>query len=202
MIEASPPVASPCPASRLQSPQNATMKRSQPHPWTNVGLGLCLTVLWASAASADEPPVDFNRQIRPILAAHCFACHGPDAAERKAELRLDTEDGATADLGGHRAIVPGDIAHSALVERISSSDPESVMPPADSGKKLTAEQIVLLKRWVAEGARWQRHWAYARASRPPVPQSSPANDSDNPIDLFVRAGCPRCDLRLRRRPIA
>ena len=131
--------------------------------------------------------MDFNREIRPILAANCFACHGPDAAERKADLRLDTKAGALADLGGHAALVPGKPDESELVRRIASADPDEMMPPAASGKKLSAEQIELLRRWVAEGARWQEHWAYAKPSRPSVPRRPARSTAANPIDLFVRA---------------
>ena len=153
-------------------------------------MGLCWLGLagpTSAAESAQARPVDFNREIRPILSAHCFACHGPDAAERKAELRLDTKAGALADLGGHFALAPGKADESELVRRISSSDPNEVMPPATSGKKLTADQIALLRRWVVEGAPWQGHWAYVKAARPAVPPASAAPDAATPIDRFVRA---------------
>jgi mono/diheme cytochrome c family protein len=153
--------------------------------WCPGILGLVAWPLLASSARA--APVDFNRQIRPILSANCFACHGPDTAERKADLRLDTKEGAFADLGDHFALVAGKPDESELVRRISSADLDQAMPPADSGKKLTPEQIELVRRWVAEGARWQEHWAYARPVRPAVPASSAAPSVTNPIDLFIRA---------------
>jgi mono/diheme cytochrome c family protein len=151
---------------------------------------LLLTLTATTAAGrivAAEHAVDFNRDIRPILAANCYACHGPDEAERQADLRLDTKAGALADLGGHAAISPGKPDDSALLQRITSTDPDAVMPPPDTGKKLTAEQIDRIRRWIAAGAEWQDHWAY----RPPARASLPATGSvaavENPIDLFVRA---------------
>lgn len=139
------------------------------------------------AGTAAAAPVDFNREIRPILAANCFACHGPDAAERQADLRLDTREGALADLGGHAALAPGKPEASELVRRISATDALERMPPADSGKKLSLEQIELVRRWVAEGAVWQEHWSYAKPSRPGVPATDAAAGAINPIDVFVRA---------------
>ncbi len=148
-----------------------------------VGLALALAAM-ASPLVARSAEVDFNREIRPILAANCFACHGPDAAERKADLRLDTPEGAFAALGDHRPIVAGKPDESELIRRISNADPDEVMPPAASGKKLTAEQIELVRRWVAEGARWKSHWAYESLRRPAPPQGNVAADA---IDLFVLA---------------
>ncbi len=148
---------------------------------------LLLALFSVPIADAAEPAVDFAREVRPILAANCFACHGPDAAERKADLRLDTKEGAFADLGGHLAIAPGKPSDSELLSRVSNSDPEQVMPPPASGKKLTAVQIELLRRWVAEGAKWQEHWAYFKPVRPTVPPVSGASSIANPIDAFVRA---------------
>lgn len=145
-----------------------------------------MLALCAAAQIAWSAPVDFNREIRPILSANCYACHGPDEAERKSDLRLDTKEGALADLGGHAAIVPGKPADSELLRRVSSTDPDQVMPPADSVKKLTAQQIELLGRWVVEGAAWQDHWAYVKPARPVVPMAGAAAGAANTIDLFVR----------------
>src|SRR5262249_11350788 len=137
---------------------------------------------------------DFNREVRPILAANCFTCHGPDAAERKAELRLDTKHGAFADLGGHAAIVAGQPEQSELVRRVASAQADERMPPADSGKKLAPGQIDLLRRWVAEGAKWQEHWAYVRPIRPAAPPLPDAAGEATPIDSFVRARLPEAGL--------
>jgi len=105
--------------------------------------------------------VDFNRQILPLLSENCFACHGPDAGQRKAKLRLDTKEGAFAELrsGGH-AIVPGKSSESKMIEKITAPDPKERMPPAKTGKQLKPEQIVLLKQWIDQGAGWTEHWAW------------------------------------------
>ncbi|MEE2826820.1 MAG: PSD1 and planctomycete cytochrome C domain-containing protein [Planctomycetota bacterium] len=114
-----------------------------------------------SVGYAEEPPVDFNRDIRPILSDNCYACHGPDENQRQADLRLDLEAETLADRGGYFAIVPGKPAASELLQRVLSSDPDSVMPPADHRKKLTDSDKQLLRRWIEEGAKWQQHWAWS-----------------------------------------
>lgn len=132
-----------------------------------------------------ETPVDgklsFDRDIRPILSEHCFACHGFDANAREADLRLDTREGAIDDGG---VIVPGDATSSMLVERILSTNPDEIMPPPQSGRKLTDLQKKNLQRWIAEGAKYETHWAFT----PPTATAPPAvGDLDNPIDGFIRA---------------
>src|SRR5688572_7020437 len=104
------------------------------------------------AAPSDAP--DFNRDIQPILSENCYHCHGPDAAQRKADLRLDKEEGAFAVRKGRAAVVRGKIERSELVRRIGSKDPDEVMPPPDSNRELKAHEIDLLKRWVESGAAW------------------------------------------------
>jgi hypothetical protein len=146
---------------------------------------LVSVLLGTSARSADK--VDFNRQIRPILSDTCFNCHGPDAGSRKADLRLDLESAAKAELPKHpgkRAVVPGKPSESELIARILTSDPDDLMPPPKFNKPLTAAQKDLLQRWVAEGAQWQQHWAYAPPVRPAVPGDARAA---NPVDAFVNA---------------
>ena len=139
------------------------------------------------AAPNAEDRVQFNRDIRPLLAQNCFACHGPDEQAREAELRLDTAEGALADLGGYVAVAPGDVASSALVERISSADPDARMPPPDAGKQLSAEQIELIRRWIAEGAVWQAHWSFIPPERSALPPAIEGAPAENPIDRFVQA---------------
>ncbi|MGH9769045.1 MAG: DUF1553 domain-containing protein, partial [Blastocatellia bacterium] len=130
--------------------------------------------------------IDFNRDIRPILADRCWGCHGPDAAAKKIKLRLDSEDAASADLGrGRRAIVPGNVEQSQLARRITASDELMRMPPVDSGHKLTQAEIDLLLEWVRQGARWQRHWAFIRPARPSLPQIKNRDWPKNAIDRFV-----------------
>ena len=140
----------------------------------------------APAADA-APPVDFNRQIRPLLSDRCFRCHGPDASKRKAKLRLDTRDGLFKDLEAGMAVVtPGDQVRSEMIRRIQlPSDDEDVMPPADAHLALTSTEKALLARWVSEGAPYRAHWSWEPVASPPVPTLTDAGQT--PIDAFVRA---------------
>jgi hypothetical protein len=142
-------------------------------------------LILAGAAGAQEK-VDFARDIRPILSNACFKCHGPDEGQRQAELRLDTADGAYADMGGHAAIVPAKPEESEAIRRIVSDDPAEKMPPSDSGKVLTAQQVELIQRWVQQGAEYSTHWAFVPPTRPEVPQIESASIR-NPIDAFIQA---------------
>jgi hypothetical protein len=146
---------------------------------------MVLGVLAINVAVGQERPVDYQRDIRPILSNACFACHGPDESHREAGLRLDERDAAITDLGSGAAIVPGNLDASAMVSRILSDDPDLRMPPPDSGKELTAAQIELLKAWIAQGAPYAAHWAFAAPQRPLVPTPSDASWVRNPIDAFV-----------------
>jgi mono/diheme cytochrome c family protein len=142
----------------------------------------------ARADAKSPAAVDFNRQILPLLSENCFACHGPDEKQRKAKLRLDTKEGAFAELksGGH-AIVPGKAAESKMIEKITAADPKDRMPPAKTGKQLKPEQIVLLKQWIDQGARWTKHWAWTAPQRPAVPKVVDVGWPVNPIDDFILA---------------
>ncbi|HQR32054.1 MAG TPA: DUF1549 domain-containing protein [Blastocatellia bacterium] len=132
--------------------------------------------------------IDFNRDIRPILSDKCFVCHGPDATAKKIKLRLDSETSASADLGrGRRAIVPGDVEKSLLVQRITHSDDTMRMPPVDSGRKLTPAEIELLTEWIRQGARWQQHWSFVTPTRPALPTVKNTAWPKNEIDYFVLA---------------
>ncbi|MGH9720026.1 MAG: DUF1549 domain-containing protein, partial [Bryobacteraceae bacterium] len=132
-------------------------------------------------------PVEFSRDIRPILSDKCYTCHGPDSANRNIKLRLDSESGALADLGGHRAIVPGNTAASELVRRITAENKAVRMPPAYSGVTLTDREIGLLRRWIEQGARWQKHWSFIPPRRANLPASKQAQWPRNAIDHFVLA---------------
>ncbi|QDT55461.1 Planctomycete cytochrome C [Caulifigura coniformis] len=147
------------------------------------GFGLVLACAAAMPALADAADLRFNRDIRPILSEHCFACHGPDSASRKADLRLDRR-AAAVELG---AIVPSKPDHSELVRRVFSSAHDDVMPPPETKRTLTAGQKELLKRWVAEGAEYESHWSFLRVPKEvPVPVSVEANDwGRTSIDAFV-----------------
>jgi hypothetical protein len=147
---------------------------------TSVGLSiLCLVVPVARAAE----PLQYNRDIRPILAENCFPCHGPDSAARKAGLRLDQREQALQ----MEAVVPGQPDKSTLVERILSEERGKAMPPAKTKKKLTAAQKDMLKRWIAQGAEYQLHWSLIAPKRPQPPAVKNAAWIRNPIDNFVLA---------------
>ena len=137
-----------------------------------------------STISTAEDRVEFNRDIRPILSENCFYCHGFDEKNRKADLRLDTAEGARADLGGYHAVVAEDISASELVARISSTDPDEIMPPPESEQNLSEKDKALIKRWIEQGAEYQEHWAWQELSRPDVQEKS---KGDNAIDAFLEA---------------
>jgi len=136
--------------------------------------------------SAGEP-VDFSSGIRPIISSKCFSCHGPDEGSRKAKLRLDTRDEAIQERKGRRAIVPGDLSKSELIARITSSDPDEVMPPPKTGHHLTTTEIDLLKRWIRQGAPYSQHWAFVKPERSLVPKVRQRSWPQNAIDFFVLA---------------
>jgi mono/diheme cytochrome c family protein len=146
------------------------------------GLGVLGLLVGSWPALADDA-IQYNRDIRPILAENCFACHGPDNNARKADLRLDRREDAV-EAG---AIVPGDADNSELIFRISAEDVELRMPPAKSNKTLTAEQKDLLKRWVASGAEYQPHWSFIAPQRPAPPPVRDEAWVRNPIDRFILA---------------
>src|SRR5947208_859520 len=146
-----------------------------------------IVALFAVPAAGRGQPVDFNREVRQILSNNCFACHGPDEKVRKADLRLDTKEGALADRDGAPAIVPGKPDASELVKRVSSTDRSEMMPPPKTGKKLSKTEIDTLTRWVKEGAPYARHWAYVPPVRPELPAVKNAAWPKNPIDRFVLA---------------
>lgn len=150
------------------------------------GFVLMMTRAQISQA-ADAKPVNFVRDIRPILARNCFACHGPDEKHREAELRLDLQTEATAEHKGRRAIVPSDPGASEMIRRILSTDPAEVMPPKDSGKSLAPDQIDLIRRWISEGASWGTHWSFEKLSRPPRPELKNSAWPQSDLDRFILA---------------
>jgi hypothetical protein len=157
---------------------------------------LCIAVGMAGLAAArpsvaaDQAP-SFTRDIKGLLSNRCVRCHGPDAGSRHGGgdggLRLDTFEGATADLGGHAAIVPGKPDESEIIARITSDDPDLVMPPPDAGERLPAKQVELLKRWIAAGATYEPHWAYVSPTKLPLPTVKNAAWPKNGIDRFILA---------------
>ena len=150
------------------------------------------SMCWCSAAAEN---LSFNRDIRPLLSDNCFQCHGPDAESRESELRLDQREHAVADLGGYAAVVPGKPQESELLHRISSDDPSERMPPEESGKKLTKEQVELFRRWIEQGASWSIHWSFVPPHRPEIPKVENTDWVNNPTDAFVWASLQREGLQ-------
>ncbi len=145
-------------------------------------VALLFAALSSSPARA-ERPVSFNRDIRPIMSDTCFHCHGFDAKKREAKLRLDVREEALKEAeSGEIPIVPGKPEESEIIRRIFTSDKDDLMPPPKAHKELTQAQKETIRRWVAEGAKYEAHWAYAPLGKPTVP----ANSAASPIDAFVR----------------
>jgi mono/diheme cytochrome c family protein len=147
-----------------------------------------LVLLFAVAGSAPSwaaggAPVNYSRDIKPLLAVHCYACHGPDEGKRKAKLRLDVRESALK-----KAIKPSDPAHSSLIDRVASDDVDEMMPPPASKKgALNAEQIALLRRWIEQGAKFDTHWAYVQPLRAEPPMIHKKTWASNAIDNFIAA---------------
>ena len=149
---------------------------------------LVILAVTGMVVAAAPVGIDFNRDIQPILSENCYHCHGPDKAERKADLRLDVEKEAKADHDGTVSIVPGRSADSELIKRIFSEEPDEVMPTPKSNRKLTSVQKETLKRWIDDGAKWGEHWAFVKPVKPEAPEvSGQKSVVSNPIDAFVLA---------------
>jgi hypothetical protein len=131
---------------------------------------LFITLIWSNLFAK----VDFTNDVRPILSEHCFHCHGPDKSTREANLRLDLSEGALKDLGGYSAVVPGKPEDSELVFRLHSDDKDELMPPPETGKRLSPKQKKILEDWIKQGAEYEN------------------------IGLFFRLPSPRSLLRLTR----
>ena len=159
--------------------------------FTSIVIQLTAVLRPVGAVEPAAPLVDFQRQIRPILSDNCYHCHGPDAEDRQADLRLDTREGALADLGGHAALVPGNSQQSELWTRMLSSDADERMPPPDSGKQLKPEQIELVRRWIEQGADWSVHWSLEPPQRKPAQaidqQPHDSHWGQNEIDPYILA---------------
>ena len=150
-------------------------------------LGSTLSVFPASAQGeeANARAVDFSRDIRPILSDKCYTCHGPDETTRMTKLRFDTKAGPFEDLGGYFAIVPGDPAASEIIRRITAKDESRRMPPLYSGRKLTDDEIELIRQWIKEGAKWVEHWSFLPPRRPALPKVGNTAWPRNGIDYFT-----------------
>lgn len=151
--------------------------------------GGLIGLLGAMPLLAAEPEkVDFSRQIRPILSGKCFACHGPDAAERQGGFRLDVRESALGEAeSGARPIVPGKAGESELIARITTDDADLRMPPAESNKTLSREEQELLRRWIDQGAEYEQHWAYVPPRRPSLPEVKNKAWPRNAVDYFILA---------------
>lgn len=147
-------------------------------------LTVCLLIngVLLSATSGAAEKLKYNRDIRPILSDKCFQCHGPDAAKRQAELRLDDPKSALDHRDGKPAIIVGDSAHSRLYQRIVTNNPDEKMPPAETGNALTADEIAKFQRWINEGAEYEPHWAFVPPQNSPVPIIA---NSASVVDAFV-----------------
>jgi len=153
-----------------------------------VVLAVPLTVAADEGRKLAPKSVDYNRHIRPILSKYCFACHGRDEQHREAGLRLDQREVATKKLeSGETAIVPGKPATSELIRRITSTDASTRMPPAETKRTVSPEEVELLRRWIAGGAKYARHWAFIKPVRPEVPGVRNRERVRNPIDNFIVA---------------
>lgn len=142
-----------------------------------------------------ETKIDFNLEIRPILARHCYSCHGSDEKKRSAGLRLDQREGAITPRKKHpAAIVPGKADESELIHRISSEDDTERMPPPDTANKLAPEQVKKLKKWINQGANYAQHWAFVAPVKPVIPATQRKNWARQPLDQFILAQLERAGL--------
>jgi len=144
----------------------------------------------------DNTAVDFYRDIKPLLSDRCFGCHGPDTESRQAELNLSDQDQVFSHESSHGLplLTPGDLEKSEIYRRLVADDPEERMPPADADRQLSGEEIELVGRWIAAGARWEPHWSLQAVEPPPLPATQVVEGTIHPIDQFVRAQLPAAGL--------
>lgn len=155
------------------------------HDMRRPPLTVTLIFLIAAGSAAANDQVNFDQHIRPLLSDTCFQCHGPDAETRKANLRLDLRDSVFDHSSEPRRVVPGDAAASEIYRRLTAEDPDVRMPPADSGRQLSPQQIEQVRQWINQGAAWQDHWSFLPVVRPPLPDVGNTDWVRNPIDVFV-----------------
>ncbi|HET6325906.1 MAG TPA: PSD1 and planctomycete cytochrome C domain-containing protein [Planctomycetaceae bacterium] len=151
------------------------------------GVTLAVFALIAPAPVSADDEIVFSRDIRPILSQNCFDCHGPDDKQRKADLRLDTKAGLFTELGGQTPFVPFKPEKSEALRRMATEDADERMPPAKTGKRISAAHLDLLRRWVADGAKWSQHWSYLPPVRPAVPRTNSVYHVRSAIDSFIAA---------------
>ncbi|MFN7140148.1 MAG: PSD1 and planctomycete cytochrome C domain-containing protein, partial [Limisphaerales bacterium] len=150
-------------------------------------LACCFAKASSGFAKSAEAKLDFNRDIRPILTDNCLSCHGFDEATRKAKLRLDTREGAIQSRDPHPAITPGDLEKSELWHRIITKDEDDLMPPPESNKKLTPQQIETIRTWILQGAEYKGHWAFEKPEKPATPKIKEKRWAKNEVDHFIAA---------------
>ncbi len=148
---------------------------------------LSALLAFAAIAVAQDKPVDFQREIRPLLSDNCFQCHGPDKDTRMMDLRLDTREGVFEQRKTGAPIVPGKPEESLVYQRITADKPARRMPPASSHKTLTPKQIETIGRWIQQGATWKEHWAFSAPVRPQLPAVRNKAWVRNPIDQLILA---------------
>lgn len=163
------------------------LTETRPRPVPAILVIALLLLLGIPAPAQSARPVSFARDVRPILSDHCFRCHGPDRHSRQADLRLDRQHSVLRDRDGKRIVTPGRPNSSELMRRISTHAIEEVMPPVDSGLVLEQSEIEMIRRWIAEGAAWEKHWAYLSPQRPDLPDVAQTGWPRNAIDSFVLA---------------
>ena len=154
-------------------------------------LHLVLTLGLSITGQDGQLSIEFNRDIRPLLSDNCFKCHGPDAHDRQANLRLDSEGGISA---AHDLLSPGDADDSELFRRIITDDESEIMPPADSGRKLSDSQKQLIRKWIDQGAAWQNHWSFVPPEKSVLPTNKYETWCTSPIDHFVAARMQQSNL--------
>ncbi|HKQ75216.1 MAG TPA: PSD1 and planctomycete cytochrome C domain-containing protein [Blastocatellia bacterium] len=154
-------------------------------------LWLALAASMASMVFSAAEPVRFGRDVLPILSANCFACHGPDEKNRKAGLRLDLEADAKVIRRSGAPVAPGQPEKSLIIARLTSADPDFVMPPPSAHKQVRPEQVETLRRWIAEGAKWGRHWSFEPPLKPAI------TNGRHPVDALVSAALSKKGLALR-----
>ena len=153
------------------------------------GVLLIAGTLFGSGTSVfgDDSRISYSRDIRPILSKNCFQCHGPDRETREAGLRLDQQRNAHADLGGYSAVVPQVPDKSELMLRVTSHDPDTIMPPPDSGVRLSASEVQMLRTWILQGGEYENHWAFVAPKKKPIPDVSNSGWCKDEVDRFILA---------------